>query len=161
PHANLSLFTPSENCVGCHNNIVSPSGEDVSIGVGWRSTMMANSSRDPYWQAAVRREAIDHPTRALDIQDDCAACHMPMATQIARAGGGKGEVFAHLPAATSTSHQKTSAVRQLANDGVSCTVCHQIAQDSLGTREGFNGRFTIPPTPADGARLIFGPYKID
>ena len=28
-----------------------PSGEDVSIGVAWRATMMANSSRDPYWQA--------------------------------------------------------------------------------------------------------------
>ena len=35
----------------CHNNLTSPEGEDVSIGVGWRATMMANSARDPYWQA--------------------------------------------------------------------------------------------------------------
>ena len=26
----------------------------------WRSSIMANSSRDPYWQASVRRETIDH-----------------------------------------------------------------------------------------------------
>src|SRR5882672_11376889 len=53
-----SLFTPSENCVACHNVLTTPSGEDVSIGATWRSTMMANSGRDPYWQAGVRRETI-------------------------------------------------------------------------------------------------------
>ena len=87
----------SENCLACHNNLVTPAGEDVSIGATWRSTMMANSARDPYWQAAVRRETIDHPTHAADIQDECAACHMPMAQHIARAAGRQGEVFAHLP----------------------------------------------------------------
>ena len=35
-------------------------GEDISIGFAWRPTMMANSARDPYWQAGVRRESIDH-----------------------------------------------------------------------------------------------------
>ena len=30
-------------------------GEDISIGFAWRASMMANSSRDPYWQAGVRR----------------------------------------------------------------------------------------------------------
>src|SRR5215217_7994008 len=60
-HDNLSLFTTSDNCVACHNVLVTPQGEDVSIGASWRSTMMANSARDPYWQAAVRRETLDHP----------------------------------------------------------------------------------------------------
>jgi len=92
----LSLFTPSANCVACHNNLIAPSGEDVSIGSTWRSTLMANSSRDPYWQASVRRETIDHPTRAAEIQDECAACHMPMSRRITRESGGLGEVFAHL-----------------------------------------------------------------
>jgi len=44
---------------------------------------------------------------------------------------------------------------------VSCTVCHQIAPDTLGTRQSFNANFVMRPTPADGARLIFGPYAID
>ena len=64
-------------------------GEDVSIGATWRSTMMANSARDPYWHAGVRRETIDHPTHAADIEDECAACHMPMAQKIAQAAGGR------------------------------------------------------------------------
>lgn len=156
-HEDLSLFTHSENCVACHNNLFAPSGEEVSIGATWRSTMMANSARDPYWQAGVRRETIDHPMHGVAIQDECAECHMPMATQIARAAGGKGEVFAHLPIA----RREPPALHRLASDGVSCTVCHQIAKERLGTRESFNGEFVIKPTPRDGARPIFGPYTID
>src|SRR5690349_22116750 len=72
-HVNLSLFTTSENCIACHNALMTPTGEDVSIGASWRSTMMANSARDPYWQAGVRRETTDFPMHAATIQDECAA----------------------------------------------------------------------------------------
>jgi hypothetical protein len=157
PHQALSLFTHSENCVGCHNNLTTPNGEDVSIGSTWRSTMMANAARDPYWQAGVRRETIDHPSHAAEIQDECAACHMPMAQKIARAAGGLGQVFAHLP----IGQAKRSDLQVLASDGVSCSVCHQISSERLGTRESFNANFVLTPTPADGARVIFGPYRID
>ena len=156
-HKNLSLFTTSDNCVACHNVLVTPEGEDVSIGASWRSTMMANSARDPYWQAGVRRETLDHPMHSAAIQDECAECHMPMSTQISRASGGKGEVFAHLP------FNKTngSELQKFAADSISCTVCHQISNERLGTRESFNGEFVMKPTPADGTRVIFGPYQID
>jgi hypothetical protein len=157
PHADLSLFTHSDNCVACHNNLITPGGEDVSIGATWRSTMMANSARDPYWHAAVRRETIDHPTHSADIQNECSACHMPMAQKIALAAGGKGEVFAHLPIAG----RPATELHRLAADGTSCTVCHQIAPDGLGTRDSFNANFNLLPTPADGARVIFGPYDVD
>jgi hypothetical protein len=163
----LSLFSHSENCMACHNNLIAPSGEDASIGATWRSTMMANSARDPYWQAGVRRETIDHPTHSAVIQDECAGCHMPMATRIARAAGGRGEVFAHLPLQPSASARQAAAghsqaeVRRLAADGVSCSVCHQISKDHLGTRESFNGEFVIEPTPNSGVRPIFGPYRVD
>src|SRR5688572_24917338 len=56
-----SLFQTGDGCMACHNGLVTPSGEDVSIGFDWRASMMANSSRDPYWQASVRREIMDHP----------------------------------------------------------------------------------------------------
>ncbi len=102
PHLDLTLFTHSENCVACHNNLVTPTGDDVSIGSTWRSTMMANSARDPYWQAAVRRETLDHPQHSAAIQDECAACHMPMSQRITKAAGGTGEVFAQLPSAGAT-----------------------------------------------------------
>jgi hypothetical protein len=62
--------------------------------------MMANSARDPYWQAAVRREVLDHPKAQAAIEHECSACHMPMARYEAKAHGrASGAVFAHLPSA--------------------------------------------------------------
>jgi hypothetical protein len=156
PHEGVPLFAPSDTCVACHNNLVAPTGEDVSIGTAWRSTIMANSARDPYWQASVRRETIDHPSHSAGIQDECAACHMPMAQKTARAAGAAGEVFAHLPVA----HGSSDADR-LAADGVSCTVCHQISGETLGTRASFNGNFLMRPTRADGVRDVLGPFAVD
>src|SRR6187549_689069 len=69
------LFSTSDRCVACHNGMTTPSGEDVSIGFAWRASIMANAARDPYWQAAVRREAVDYPAAAAVIQNECAACH--------------------------------------------------------------------------------------
>ncbi len=63
PHSR-EVFKTSDQCMACHNGLRTPSGEDVSIGASWRASMMANSSRDPYWQAGVRREVIDHPLAA-------------------------------------------------------------------------------------------------
>ena len=62
PHR--EMFQTSDRCLACHNGLVTPSGEDVSIGVSWRASIMANASRDPYWQAGVRRETIDHPQQS-------------------------------------------------------------------------------------------------
>src|SRR5258707_9516684 len=92
PRTPESLFTPSENCVACHNNLVTHSGEDVSIGATWRSTMMANAGRDPYWQASIRRETIDHPMHSVDIQNECSACHMPMLQKVSKAAGKNSDV---------------------------------------------------------------------
>jgi hypothetical protein len=50
---------------------------------------------------------------------------------------------------------------RLAADGVSCTLCHQIAPDRLGTPESFVGGFVIAPPAASGARAMLGPYEID
>lgn len=157
PHLDLTLFTHSENCVACHNNLMTPAGEDVSIGSTWRSTMMANSARDPYWQAAVRRETIDHPTHSTAIQNECAACHMPMSARVEQAAGGSAGVFSQLPIAGSDD----SALHRLAADSISCTVCHQMAPDRLGTRESFNANFVVKPIPPGGTRIIYGPYAID
>ena len=55
------LFQTSDRCFACHNSLSTSQGEDISIGFAWRASMMANSARDPYWQAGVRRETIDHP----------------------------------------------------------------------------------------------------
>ena len=60
-------FQTSDRCLACHNGLTTASGKDVSIGFDWRTSLMANSGRDPYWQAGVRRETIDHPTAKAAI----------------------------------------------------------------------------------------------
>jgi hypothetical protein len=156
--AEVTMFAPSRECVACHNNLVSASGEDVSIGTSWRGSIMANAARDPYVLASVRRETIDHARHAGDIEHECATCHAPAAQKIAHAAGGKAQIFAHL---ASVAAGTGTALDDLAVDGVSCTVCHQIAPDRLGTPESFNGNFVVGPPRADGRRRAFGPFEVD
>jgi hypothetical protein len=155
--AGAEMFAHSDECLACHNGLMSPSGEDVSIGASWRGSIMGNAARDPYFHASVRRETIDHPTRVAHIEDECAACHLPTAQKMARAAGGGGRVLAFSPGAPDTA----SDLGRLATDGVTCTVCHQIAADRLGTRDSFNGNFTVAAPLASGRRRAFGPFTPD
>ena len=153
--APATLFETSDRCIACHNGLSTSTGEDVSIGVNWRASMMANSSRDPYWQAAVRRETMDHPKAAAAIEDECAVCHMPMSRYEAMVNGRKAEVFAHLP------FDSDDPSDRLAADGVSCSVCHQIEDEQLGRKESFVGRFKIGADRTGSERRIYGPFEID
>lgn len=139
--------------MACHNGMTAASGEDLSIGVAWRATMMANSSRDPYWQASVRRETIDHPKAAAEIEDECSTCHMPMSHTAAHASGSRAGVFAHLPVAANA-----DPLSRLAHDGVSCTLCHQITPAKLGTADSFTGGFSIDTRMRPEERPLFGPF---
>jgi len=160
PHE--EVFATSDQCLACHNGLRTPSGEDVSIGTSWRASMMANSSRDPYWQAGVRREVLDHPAAAQEIQDGCATCHMPMSRTEARLNGSHGRVFDHLPVT-----RERDRIDRLAHDGVACSMCHQITDQNLGTPASFTGGYvvTVPrdrrtAAPGEG-RPVFGPFKIE
>src|SRR3954470_5839646 len=84
-------FETSDRCIACHNNLKTPSGKDVSIGFDWRASIMANAARDPYWQASVRREDIDHPESKAMIEDECSTCHMPIARFEAKVEDKKGQ----------------------------------------------------------------------
>ena len=137
-----SRFQTSDRCLACHNGLSTPSGEDVSIGFAWRASIMANSSRDPYWQASVRRESIDHPEVQAAIEDECSVCHMPITRYEAKLAGKPGQIFSHLPFSADSKHGRE------AQDGVSCSVCHQIGKEKLGTRESFNGGFVVDPPRA-------------
>lgn len=148
-------FHTADRCLACHNELRTPAGHDVSIGLDWRSSIMANSSRDPYWQASVRRETIDHPQVTRDIEDECSVCHMPVARYKAnKIDGKKGEIFAFLPF---QEHFKESAE---AEDGVTCSVCHQISKEKLGTRESFNGGFVVQAPANKNDHPEYGPFEI-
>lgn len=147
-------FHTSDRCLACHNQLTTPTGRDVSIGTHWRASVMANSSRDPYWQASVRRESIDHSESTADIEDECSVCHMPIPRYQAKLAGHKGEIFAYLPFGAAAKDS------QEAKDGITCSVCHQISKEKLGSRESFNGGFVIQTPAAKNDRPEFGPFPI-
>jgi hypothetical protein len=146
-------FQTSDRCVACHNGMIDSKGNDYSIGLDWETSLMANSSRDPYWQASVRRETMDHGSAAAAIEDECSVCHMPIPHYMLKQTGQLTQVLANLP---SSSHSDKEHA-----DGVSCSVCHQITPDRLGTAASFNGNFVINGPGANGMRAEYGPYEID
>ncbi|MFH1763920.1 MAG: hypothetical protein ABIF09_06990 [Gemmatimonadota bacterium] len=150
------LFHTSDQCLACHNGLVASSGEDVSIGFKWRSSMMGNAGRDPYWMAAVRRESLDHPAAVDAIEDKCTVCHLGMARTTAVAKGGQGRAFENFPVLGVGGPHTALAI-----DGVSCTVCHQIQNINLGVEEGFTGGYSIDLTTGMGNRTVVGPFEVD
>jgi hypothetical protein len=153
PPPSPPFFATSDRCLACHNGMITPSGEDVSIGSAWRGSMMANAARDPYWQAAVRRETVDYPAAASVIQNECAACHMPMARFEAHVAGRQLDVFSRLGGGP-----RGGAGDPLALDGVSCALCHQLQNGGPGLEH--DGEFKIDTSRPWGERLVFGPYDI-
>lgn len=149
PMTEGNAFTASGRCERCHapgppnlEALRSPTGEDISPVSQWRSTMMANSSKDPYWQAKVTAEVAEMPALQALIEDKCTTCHAPM---------GRTEAFLQ-----DSTHQYSLAEAQqdtLAIDGVSCTLCHQIKDTNLGRGDSFSGGYHI-----ENDRLIYGPY---
>ena len=151
--AAAELFLTSDNCVACHNGLATAKGEDVSIGLDWRGSMMANAARDPYWLASVRREVREHAGAAAAIENECSLCHMPMAHVQERSEGRTTGVFANL--ARSAPKARAAA----AQDGVSCSVCHQIEPDNLGKPESFVGGFVIDGS-GKSPRKAMGQFEV-
>jgi len=148
-------FHTADRCVACHNGLKTSKGEDISIGLQWRASVMANSSRDPYWQGSVRRESIDHPESSAELQDECSTCHMPAQHLIDKAQGKKTEVFSRLPLLRK--HDKD----YFAEDGVNCSVCHQIERKGLGTPQTFNGNIEVAGVNKKDQREEYGPFLPD
>ena len=150
-----TVFRTSDRCVSCHNGLKTREGEDISIGLQWGASIMANSSRDPYWQGSVRRESIDHPESSQAIQDECTICHMPAVRMADRNAGRHTQLFTRLPFEKFPKRDKAAA------DGVTCSVCHQIENKGLGTPATFVGNVTIAQPDESGDRPEYGPCEID
>ncbi|MGC9333449.1 MAG: hypothetical protein ACP5JJ_04825, partial [Anaerolineae bacterium] len=147
-------FAASGLCATCHTNMVDRSGADVSVDRHWRSTMMANAARDPYWLASVRVEVLAHPDYQAVIEDKCATCHTPMGHFTAMASGQEANLFGK--GFLGPDH----ALRALALDGVSCTLCHQIREAGFGEPGSFSGHYDIDSDSPMGRRAAFGPYPV-
>ena len=124
-------FQTSDRCVACHNGMSTRSGEEFSIGVDWRTSLMANAAHDPYWRASVRREILEPPQAEAEIQDECAGCHMPIPRYEAKQRGALGTIYPHFHGAIPDS--------KATGDGVTCSICHQISASNFGQDSSFDG----------------------
>lgn len=152
PTEHNKYFSGSGLCAACHTNIKDQNNEDVSIDTSWRSTMMANAARDPYWLATVMSEEIENPKITETIEDKCSTCHMPLARTSAVFDNQKGAIFGN------GFLNPNNDLHRLAMDGVSCTLCHQIQSDNLGNQDSFSGGFIVRQDQPEGERTIFGPF---
>lgn len=139
-------FAGSGNCASCHIDLEDQIGNYVSIGTHWRSTMMANAAKDPFWQAKVASEVARNPHLKETIEEKCASCHMPMAYTQAEVRDVSALMFEN--GFTNPSNPLNPA----AMDGVSCTLCHQIVDPVLG-------KYTVDTSTEPPHRLIYGPYE--
>jgi hypothetical protein len=145
-------FSGAGNCTFCHSGLHDGAGHDVSIDTHWRSTMKANASKDPLWQAKLSSEVYRHPALLAAIEEKCSRCHMPMARVQALADGVPVEILGRgflSPA---------NALHEAAMDGVSCTLCHQIQAAGLGQTATFSGHYAIDTSTTSPERLIFAQF---
>jgi hypothetical protein len=149
---NTERVATAEICASCHSN--SDSAQAMRDGAGrgvahhdlWRSSMMANAGRDPFWHAMVEGELLTVPNAAAQIEAKCTRCHAPLlAAELALTDAGTPSL--------ATLYQPGSDHAALGLDGVSCTLCHQIEDEQLGDPASFSGGWTVA-----GAGRIYGPH---
>lgn len=146
PIAENEFFMASGNCYGCHgpdlvNNysMVDANGVDVNVSDDWRSTMMGNSAKDPFWRAKVSHEVAVNPAHQVGLEDKCTSCHAPMGKFDKLYTEGTPYGIADLIHDT------------VALDGVSCLACHMQKEEGIGLE--FSGSLHF-----DTNNVLFGPY---
>lgn len=145
-------FVGAGECAVCHSGLRDSSGQDVSNDAHWRSTMMANAAKDPFFLAAMSAEVARVPDLAAMIESKCATCHTPMAYTEAQVDGAPSALLG--AGFLDAEHQ----LHEAAMDGVSCTLCHQIQDAGLGQIESFSGGYLIDTEVQSPDRPIFGPF---
>lgn len=141
-----NYFRASGQCYGCHGPdlngyaSVDSNGVDVNVSDDWRSTMMANSARDPFWRAKVSHEIQVNPSHAQELEDKCTTCHAPMGNYDKKLSG-----MGHYSIADLDSDP-------VGIDGVSCLACHMQSPDSIG-------QFNSGIIKFDTTLKAYGPYS--
>ena len=142
PGDSNTWFSGSGLCVMCHDShdiaMRDSDGHDVSPVSQWRSTMLANASKDPFWRAKVRHEGLVNPSHKEGLENVCTRCHAPMGMINAFMNESGDYTLAQLDN------------DDIGKDGISCTVCHQIDDFSS---PAFSGTFDI-----NRHKEIYGPY---
>ena len=140
-----SYFATSGVCAGCHGfdpnglAMVDSNGNDINLTDQWRSTLMANSAKDPFWRAKVSHEVSVNPGNQSDLEEKCTSCHAP-AGHFNEKFYGNGYSLAQLYTDT------------FGLDGVNCVACHMQGPDSVG--QFFSGDLRY-----DRDKTVWGPYQ--
>ncbi|MCC6938582.1 MAG: T9SS type A sorting domain-containing protein [Flavobacteriales bacterium] len=143
-----NFFRASGDCYGCHGpDNVGPvfanrdaQGNDVNPPDLWRSTMMGNSARDPFWRAKLSHEVTVNPAHQSALEDKCTSCHAPMGRFDKFLSGGGHYSMLEL------------VNDPIAQDGVSCLACHMQSPDSSGLLFSGNQKY-------DTTGVLYGPYS--
>ena len=173
------MFATSDSCVGCHdasdllNNV--PPHMTVDMGTvipsplgprsrynltpygEWSASPMSRASRDPLFRAQYEAELAEVPAAARDETAAlCQRCHAPMGARTSpEFTKDPAAFYAWLGAPSKDPKQNQRAeYASLSRDGVSCTVCHRIAEKGLGAHETWSGNFNLEPK----RETINGPY---
>ncbi len=146
PEGYSDFFAASGECEVCHGfdtaHIASVDllGNDINLVDDWRSSMMGNSARDPFWQAKVSHEVSVHPEAQEELESVCTTCHAPMARYNGIFNGQEHYSMAEMRA------------DPLAMDGVSCLACHKQTDERLGDEHSGSLHYAAAP-------VAFGPYQ--
>jgi hypothetical protein len=148
---NDGRFATSETCTDCHTADAGAAAmrdeadRDVSPHNLWKASMMANSSRDPFWWAMVAAETAVTPAAAEVIEGECTKCHAPMA-------GARPDLWGDTP--MSLDALLTDPERgQLGLDGVACSACHKLGDEDLDGETQWSGHLDLRPEAA-----MMGPH---
>lgn len=140
------FFHGRQVCARCHDAsagsvaLKAVDGTDVSPVGTLAGTMMQAAFADPFFRAQLARERT-LAEDAEEVESTCLRCHAPVAFH--------EHVFAGQ--APLTLHD--AEADPFASEGVSCTVCHRIGPDGLGSESTFSGNL-----PFSMEARLFGPY---
>ncbi|MBK9759434.1 MAG: hypothetical protein IPO90_05550 [Flavobacteriales bacterium] len=147
PIGENTYFKTSFACNGCHGHdpsgfamVTAEGGVDVNVVDDWRSTMMANSAKDPFWRAKVSHEVQVNPAHQAGLEDKCTSCHAP-------AGRHNKHMLGQGPYSIAELELDPNGI-----DGVSCVPCHIQSADSIGLLFSGNLKFDTLNRP------LYGPY---
>ncbi|WEJ62331.1 hypothetical protein [Thiomicrorhabdus lithotrophica] len=159
------VFTDANTCSSCHTGnatVMEFNGKDVSPYTEWKHSTMANALNDPYFNAVVEEETHIFPHLKGFIEDSCLSCHSPMAYTHAHQTGEALVSDATTTLLADGAYPFATAIGDdHAREGISCTACHQIQSDDLGSIASMSGHYKINSTDDNmgSAPAIFGPFK--
>jgi hypothetical protein len=155
-------FLTSSQCIGCHSasneNMAflfvgddKPKPINLSPYTEWRASMMGLAGRDPIFHAQLESEKTLYPSRAEFFDNTCYRCHGVMGQRQVELD--RNQPFKH-SMVFAKPEDPDGKYGALARDGVSCTACHRIAKEGLGTPASFTGQFKLDPPD-----VVNGPYE--